>query len=317
MTRKEYQEYLASREWALKREAVRERANSRCERNISIPFNGNIEHFRCVGRHESTHHKTYANVGHEPLEDLMAVCNDCHSWLSGKTDVDATAEIYKKVLKEKENELGPYAHPFNTIPIFNNISSLSAEAHDCKRCKLYHERKKVVFGSGNPEADLMFIGEAPGADEDEHGLPFIGRAGQLLNKIVEAMGLARSTVYVTNVIKCRPPLNRNPESDEVEKCEPFLFQQIDLVRPKVIVTLGKFAAQSLLRTADPISSLRGRVFDYRGTKVIPTFHPAYLLRNPAVKRDVWDDMRKVQVLLYPLAADKDHEGSSLSDFLSQ
>ena len=168
---------------------------------------------------------------------------------------------------------------------------------DCKRCKLCSGRKNLVFGVGNPKARLVFVGEGPGAEEDNQGIPFVGRAGQLLTKIIEAIGLKREDVYIANVIKCRPPQNRNPEPDEVEKCEPFLFQQIDIIKPKVIVALGKFGAQTLLRTLDPISRLRGRVFDYRGAKLIPTFHPAYLLRNPSSKRDVWEDMKLVLKLL--------------------
>ena len=169
---------------------------------------------------------------------------------------------------------------------------------DCSRCKLHTlGRRQVVFGVGNPEADLMFVGEAPGADEDVQGIPFVGRAGQLLTKIIEAIGLTRDDVYIANVIKCRPPQNRNPEPDEVETCEPFLFQQIDVIKPKVIVALGTFAARALLRTLDPISRLRGRVYEYRGAKLIPTFHPAYLLRNPSSKREVWEDMKLVRELL--------------------
>jgi uracil-DNA glycosylase family 4 len=168
----------------------------------------------------------------------------------------------------------------------------------CTRCKLHTlGRKQVVFGVGNPNADLMFVGEAPGADEDEQGEPFVGRAGQLLTKIIEAIGLQRSDVYIANIIKCRPPGNRNPEPDEVERCEPFLFRQIEAVQPKVIIALGKFAAQSLLRTTDPITRLRGRTFNYRGATLIPTFHPAYLLRNPSAKRDVWEDMKKARAIL--------------------
>lgn len=168
----------------------------------------------------------------------------------------------------------------------------------CSRCKLHTlGRTQVVFGVGNPEARLMFVGEAPGADEDLQGVPFVGKAGQLLTKIIEAIGLRREDVYIANVIKCRPPQNRNPEPDEVEACEGFLFQQIDAIKPKVVVALGKFGAQTLLRTLDPISRLRGRVFDYRGAKLIPTFHPAYLLRNPGAKRDVWEDMKLVRSLL--------------------
>jgi uracil-DNA glycosylase family 4 len=169
---------------------------------------------------------------------------------------------------------------------------------DCSRCKLHTlGRKQVVFGVGNPQADLMFVGEAPGADEDLQGEPFVGRAGQLLTKIIEAIDLKREDVYIANVIKCRPPGNRNPEPDEVEQCEPFLFRQIDVIKPRVIVALGKFAAQCLLKTEAPISSIRGKEFTYRDAILIPTYHPAYLLRNPSAKRDVWDDMKRVRAIL--------------------
>jgi DNA polymerase len=178
------------------------------------------------------------------------------------------------------------------------LKLIREEIGDCTRCKLHRlGRRQVVFGVGNPEADLMFVGEAPGADEDIQGIPFVGRAGQLLTKIIEAIGLSRDQVYIANVIKCRPPENRNPEPDEVETCEPFLFQQIDRIQPKVIVALGTFAAKALLKTQDPISRLRGRMFDYRGATLIPTFHPAFLLRSPERKRDVWEDMKKVRALL--------------------
>ena len=169
---------------------------------------------------------------------------------------------------------------------------------DCSRCKLHTlGRKQVVFGVGNPNADLMFVGEAPGADEDIQGEPFVGRAGQLLTKIIEAIDLRREDVYIANVIKCRPPNNRNPEPDEVEQCEPFLFRQVDIIKPKVIVALGKFAAQCLLKSDAPITRIRGREFTYRDAVLIPTYHPAYLLRNPSAKRDVWEDMKKVRAIL--------------------
>jgi DNA polymerase len=193
--------------------------------------------------------------------------------------------------------------PSRRLPVINQPDELQAIrmdiGEDCSRCKLHTlGRKQIVFGVGNPNADLMFVGEAPGADEDQQGIPFVGRAGQLLTDIIEkGLKIPRSDVYIANVIKCRPPQNRNPEPDEVETCEPFLFRQIDVIKPKVIVALGKFAAQALLRTLDPISRLRGRVFDYRGAKLIPTFHPAYLLRNPSSKREVWDDMKLVRRLL--------------------
>ena len=187
-------------------------------------------------------------------------------------------------------------------PEFAALTSLDAlRAHigpQCTRCKLCTlGRRQVVFGVGNPEAELMFVGEAPGADEDEQGVPFVGRAGQLLTKIIEAIDLRRDDVYIANVIKCRPPGNRNPEPDEVLACEPFLFHQIDLVRPKVIVALGKFAAQTLLRCDTPITKIRGRVHAFRGAHLVPTFHPAYLLRSPDKKRETWEDMKFVRTLL--------------------
>lgn len=178
------------------------------------------------------------------------------------------------------------------------LGAVREDLGDCTRCKLHGlGRRQIVFGVGNPEADLMFVGEAPGADEDIQGEPFVGRAGQLLTKIIEAIGLKRDDVYIANVIKCRPPNNRNPEPDEVEQCEPFLFRQIDVIKPKVIVALGKFAAQCLLKTTEPITRLRGREYKYRDAILIPTYHPAYLLRTPSAKRDVWEDMKKVRAIL--------------------
>lgn len=171
------------------------------------------------------------------------------------------------------------------------------ELGDCTRCKLHARRTTLVFGVGNPEADLMFVGEAPGRAEDLQGIPFVGRAGQLLTKIIESIDLRRDDVYIANVIKCRPPDNRNPEPDEVRTCEPFLFGQIDAIQPRVIVALGSFAARALLRTEDAISKLRGRIYHMRGAQLIPTFHPAYLLRSPDRKRDVWEDMKKVRAIL--------------------
>jgi uracil-DNA glycosylase len=180
----------------------------------------------------------------------------------------------------------------------SQLIEIREDIGDCTRCKLCNlGRKQIVFGVGNPNADLMFVGEAPGRDEDIQGIPFVGRAGQKLTQIIEAIGLKREDVYIANVIKCRPPDNRNPEPDEVESCEPFLFRQVDTIKPKVIVALGTFAAKSLLKTTDSISRLRGRVYDYRGAKLVPTFHPAFLLRNPSCRREVWEDMKKVRALL--------------------
>jgi len=177
---------------------------------------------------------------------------------------------------------------------------------DCTRCKLHRMgRRQVVFGVGNPDADLMFVGEAPGADEDIQGIPFVGRAGQLLTKMIQAIQLERDQVYIANVIKCRPPDNRNPEPDEIDTCQPFLFRQIEAVRPKVIVALGSFAAKTLLRTQDSISRLRGRVYEFQGAKLIPTFHPSYLLRSPQFKREAWEDLKRARALLNTHTSDSE------------
>jgi DNA polymerase len=178
------------------------------------------------------------------------------------------------------------------------LAATRAEIGDCTRCKLHTlGRRQIVFGVGSPESELMFVGEAPGADEDVQGIPFVGRAGQLLTKMIEAMGFRRDEVYIANVIKCRPPENRNPDPDEVETCEPFLFQQIAAIRPNVIVALGSFAAKALLRTQSPISRLRGRSYEYHGAKLVPTFHPSYLLRSPGQKREAWEDLKLALNLL--------------------
>jgi uracil-DNA glycosylase len=174
------------------------------------------------------------------------------------------------------------------------LAAIREEMGDCQRCRLSSGRKTIVFGQGNPQAELMFVGEAPGAEEDQQGLAFVGRAGQLLTDIIEkGMRLKRSDVYIVNCLKCRPPRNRNPEPDEVLACQPFLEAQIRAIRPRVLVGLGKFGAQWLLRTAEPISRIRGRFGEYEGIAVMPTYHPAYLLRNPAGKKDVWEDMKAV------------------------
>jgi len=175
-----------------------------------------------------------------------------------------------------------------------NLAELRAAIGDCQRCKLCAGRTHIVFGVGNPQAKLMFVGEGPGRDEDLQGEPFVGRAGQLLTDIItKGMGMRREDVYIANVVKCRPPENRNPEPDEVAACEPFLKKQIDLIRPQIIVALGKFAVQTLLQSKVPISILRGNWHSYHGIKLMPTFHPAYLLRNPADKKLVWEDIKKV------------------------
>lgn len=165
---------------------------------------------------------------------------------------------------------------------------------DCTRCVLHKQgRKQIVFGTGNPEADIMFIGEAPGADEDEQGVPFVGRAGQLLNNMITAMGIRREDVYIANIIKCRPPGNRTPERDECETCSPFLMRQIEAIKPKIIVALGAVAAKTLLGVNDAMANLRGRIYDFRNTKLAVTYHPAYLLRDPRQKKEAWKDLQMV------------------------
>lgn len=175
-----------------------------------------------------------------------------------------------------------------------SLEAIRDELGDCRRCKLHEHRTNIVYGEGTQAAKLVFVGEGPGAEEDASGRPFVGRAGQLLDKIIAAIGLAREDVYIANIVKCRPPGNRTPERDEVETCEPFLFRQLAFIRPRVIVALGSPAFQCLLRTREPITRARGQWREWNGIKVMPTFHPAFLLRSPDKKREVWEDMKKVR-----------------------
>ena len=179
----------------------------------------------------------------------------------------------------------------------DTLEKIRADIGDCTRCRLCKARINIVFGDGSPTAELVFVGEGPGHDEDVQGLPFVGRAGKLLTQMIEAMGLARKDVYICNVIKCRPPENRTPEKDEVAICSPFLMRQLDVIRPKVIVCLGSVAAQTLLNTNRGISHFRGEWLEFRGTRLLATYHPAYLLRNPSAKGDVWKDLQKVMAVL--------------------
>jgi DNA polymerase len=183
----------------------------------------------------------------------------------------------------------------NALPdrICRSLAEIEDWMGNCQRCKLNTTRKNIVFGTGNSKPDLVFVGEGPGADEDEQGKPFVGRAGQLLTKMIEAMGIKREDVYITNVVKCRPPANRNPEPEEISSCSPFLENQLKVLKPKVICTLGTFASQTLLKTEEKISKLRGRFHPYQGMLLMPTFHPAYLLRNPAEKKSSWEDIQKI------------------------
>lgn len=208
-------------------------------------------------------------------------------------DPQASPQSLKETLKTNIVSIGETLPPsHSSVSVLDQIAS---ELSGCQRCKLCQKRTHIVFGEGNPQARLAFVGEGPGEQEDRQGRPFVGKAGQLLDRMIQAMGLQRQDVYICNVVKCRPPMNRNPEPDEVASCSPFLYRQLDAIRPEVIVALGKFAAQTLLQTERRISELRGKIFKYphlEQTKLIPTFHPSFLLRNPAAKREAWDDLKK-------------------------
>jgi uracil-DNA glycosylase len=199
-----------------------------------------------------------------------------------------------RALEQKEHVMTTEAQVSTVIDPLAALHLIREDIGDCTRCRLHKQgRKQIVFGVGNPNADLMFIGEAPGADEDQQGEPFVGRAGQLLNNMIKAMGLRREEVYIANIIKCRPPNNRTPERDECETCSPFLMRQIEVVGPKAIVALGAVAAKTLLAVNAPMSELRGRWFDFRGTKLAVTYHPAFLLRDPRQKKETWKDLQMV------------------------
>ncbi len=209
-----------------------------------------------------------------------------------KTYLEYVKEMGIPSLPVVEN--APAKAGWTGIPTLEDVKK---ELGDCKRCKLHRSRQRIVFGEGNEKATLMFIGEGPGYDEDVQGRPFVGKAGQLLTKIIESINISREEVYIANIVKCRPPQNRNPEPDEIESCSPFLMRQILVIEPKIICALGTFSAQTLLKTDTKITALRGKVYDANGIKVVPTYHPAFLLRNPERKREVWEDMKKIAELL--------------------
>ena len=194
------------------------------------------------------------------------------------------------VMAKKKSKNSKAGAP-NGIPAFSTLAEVHANLQDCKRCKLCKGRTNIVLGEGSSKPTFMFVGEAPGAKEDESGRPFIGRSGQLLTKMIEAMGVKREDVFIANVVKCRPPDNRAPRPAEIEQCKPFLEAQIKMLKPKVIIALGATAAKNLLCTKEPIGELRGKVHSYQNTKLIATFHPAYLLRNPPAKKDCWEDLQ--------------------------
>ncbi len=211
-------------------------------------------------------------------------------------------EIVKGMKKyiELEKNMGLEEYTLSTkkgASKIDRLDRLVEEVKVCKRCPLYKTRLNPVFGEGSPDAGLVFVGEAPGANEDRQGMPFVGDAGKLLTKIIASIGIKREDVYIANCLKCRPPANRNPFPEELLQCEAYLLEQLEIIRPRIICTLGKFAAQRLLKTETPISKLRGNTYEYHGMKLIPTFHPAYLLRNPSSKRLVWEDMKKIKDIL--------------------
>lgn len=223
----------------------------------------------------------------------------------------SSLRLYLEELQETGIDGLPYAEqPAEVLPLVaepapsyiarpetETLDAIRRDMGECGRCGIAEKRTNLVFGVGNSQARVVFVGEAPGRDEDLQGEPFVGEAGQLLTKIIAAMGFGRNDVYICNVLKCRPPGNRNPEPPEIEQCSPFLLRQIKAIGPQAIVALGTFAAQTLLQTKDPISRLRGKFHDYHGIPLMPTFHPSFLLRNPAMKREVWDDVQQVMRLV--------------------
>ena len=232
------------------------------------------------------------NINRDAKESFHAAVNEINATLmflaeSGCRGFDCS----KESLKIMES----WGHKEASLP--ETLEEIRIDLGDCRRCGLSENRKNIVFGTGDPNARLVFVGEGPGYDEDQKGEPFVGAAGRLLTKIIHAIKYTREQVYICNIIKCRPPKNRNPLPNEIEACSPFLKRQIAAIKPDVICALGAFAAQTLLETQEPISKLKGRFHDYNGIRVLPTYHPAYLLRNPSKKRDVWEDMKKLMKAL--------------------
>src|SRR6267142_5366966 len=240
-----------------------------------------VNYFRDMGIYDF-----YRRTDTAVLDDLLA----------------AAKSVSPEIAAEARVETAPSAIAQN-LPVDSPVPTIRSKAAalkviredigDCKRCRLHEHRTNIVFGVGNINADLMFVGEGPGADEDASGEPFVGRAGQLLNNMITAMGIRREDVYIANVVKCRPPDNRTPEKDECDTCSPFLMRQIEVIQPKMIVALGAVAAKNLLGVKDSMANLRGKIYDFRGTKLVATYHPAYLLRDPRQKAEAWKDLQIV------------------------
>ena len=231
----------------------------------------------------------------DPRHELMVLVTS----LKARIHLDMELKRVISYMRLKESDpLAMVNAPADTVDVNTpTLQDIRQELGDCHRCPLCQKRTHIVFGEGNPQARLAFVGEAPGADEDMQGRPFVGKAGQLLTKIIQAMGLTRQDVYICNILKCRPPGNRNPKPDEITTCEPFLVKQLQVIQPKVICALGTFAAHTLLKTEVPITVLRGRFHTYQGIHLMPTYHPAYLLRNPGAKKQVWEDMQMIMKTL--------------------
>ncbi|SEA47062.1 DNA polymerase [Desulfuromusa kysingii] len=222
---------------------------------------------------------------HEAISQGRAILEDLQQW-----DFETIIQYPQAEPQSTASHLSTTAMPSTEK---TTLAEMESGLKGCSLCSLAKQRKNIVFGAGNPRARVVLVGEAPGREEDEQGIPFIGEAGKLLDKILLAMKLSREEVYICNVLKCHPPGNRDPQPDEISACEPFLKQQLALIKPELIITLGRFAAQELLKTTQPIGKLRGQWHEYEGIPLMPTFHPAYLLRNPSGKRPVWEDMKKV------------------------
>ncbi len=222
--------------------------------------------------------------------ELLSVIRDIKAYIKAERE-SGIIEILTPCATRAKTEESARSSKSERLLTFKN------EVLNCRRCSLHKTRKNVVFGDGNPDAKLVFVGEAPGYDEDLQGLPFVGQAGKLLTKMIGAMGLSRDSVYICNVLKCRPPQNRSPLPEEVAACREYLLKQIEIISPKVICCLGRHAACALLETQDPISKIRGRQIDFRGVVLVPTFHPAYLLRNPSSKKEAWEDLKKIKRIL--------------------
>lgn len=239
-------------------------------------------------------------------QNVKEIIGDLKSYLEylkglGITELPLFSNVNEKIYQSDVSDVVgaihesplPYRMATSSPSEPQRLEEIRNELGDCRRCKLHRTRRTIVFGEGNEKASLMLIGEGPGNDEDVQGRPFVGKAGQLLTKILQAIDIEREEVYIANIIKCRPPQNRNPEPDEIENCYPFLLKQIQAIRPRIICALGTFSSQTLLKTDVKITALRGKVYDFSGIQLFPTYHPAYLLRNPEKKREVWEDMKRI------------------------